>query len=164
MNSEAALLGDTFQKVRDLTKWYFSLVKDADPYHQWEVNGQKLNSIAWLAAHLVWAEDFLIVRATGGRGLGLEWLEHYKLGSDGSLHEEKPDMKTLLTLLKQGHENATTHLLSLSNEKLEEENSFGFGFGGVKTNRMMIQHCIRHEAMHTGHLSWLCKINGTESV
>jgi len=164
MNSEAALLADTFQKVRDLTKWYFSLVKDANPYHQWEVNGQKLNSIAWLAAHLVWAEDFLIVRATGGKGLGLEWLEHYKLGSDGSLHEEKPDMKTLLSLLKKGHENATAHLLSLSNEKLEEENAFGFGFGGVKTNRMMIQHCIRHEAMHTGHLSWLCKINSTESV
>ncbi len=164
MNSEAALLANTFQKVRDLTKWYFSLVKDANPYHQWEVNGQKLNSIAWLAAHLVWAEDFLIVRATGGKGLGLEWLEHYKLGSDGSLHEEKPDMKTLLSLLKKGHENATAHLLSLSNEKLEEENAFGFGFGGVKTNRMMIQHCIRHEAMHTGHLSWLCKINSTESV
>lgn len=164
MNSEAALLADTFQKVRDLTKWYFSLVKDANPYHQWEVNGQKLNSIAWLAAHLVWAEDFLIVRATAGKGLGLEWLEHYKLGSDGSLHEEKPDMKTLLSLLKKGHENATAHLLSLSNEKLEEENAFGFGFGGVKTNRMMIQHCIRHEAMHTGHLSWLCKINSTESV
>ena len=164
MNSEAALLAGTFQKVRDLTKWYFSLLKDADPYHQWEVNGQKLNSVAWLAAHLGWAEDFLIVRATGGKGLGLEWLEHYKLGSDGTLHEEKPDIKNLLSLLKQVHENATAHLLAFTDEQLEQENPVGFGFGGDKTNRMMIQHCIRHEAMHTGHLSWLCKINGAQSV
>lgn len=41
-------------------------------------------------------------------------------------------MKELLTLLKQVHENATAHLVSLSNEKLEEENPLGFGFGGEK--------------------------------
>jgi len=164
MNSEAESLADTFQKTRDLTKWYLSLLKPADPCYQWEVNGKKLNSIAWIAAHLVWAEDFLIIRATGGKGIGLEWLEHYKLGSDGSLHEEKPDMKNLVTILKEGHVKATTHLLGLNNDKLNEDNPLGFGFAGVKTNRMMIQHAIRHEAMHTGHLSWLCKINGVQSI
>ena len=164
MNSEAVLLADTFQKVRDLTKWYFSLLKDADPYMQWETNGKKLNSAAWLAGHLVWSEDFLIVKATGGKGADIPWLEHYKIGAEGSLHEEKPDMKTLLTALKAVHENATSHLLSLSNENLSEDNPLGFGFGGVKTKRMMIQHAIRHEAMHAGHLSWLCKINGVESI
>ena len=164
MQSEATSLADTFQKTRDLTKWYLSLLKTADPYHQWEVNGNKLNSVAWLTAHLIWAEDFLIIRATGGKGIGLEWLEHYKLGGDGSLHEEKPDVKNLLALLKQVHENATAHLLTLSNEQLSEDNPLGFGFGGVKTNRMMIQHAIRHEGMHTGHLSWLCKINGVQSI
>ena len=164
MNTEAQLLAATFQKVRDLTKWYLSLLKNADPYKEWEVNGQKLNSVAWLAAHLIWAEDFLIVRTTGGKGADIPWLEHYKLGSDGTLHEEKPDMKNLLSLLKQGHENAMAHLLSLTDEKLSEENPLGFGFGGDSTNRMMVQHCIRHEAMHTGHLSWLCKINGIQTV
>ncbi|HLP49555.1 MAG TPA: DinB family protein [Chitinophagales bacterium] len=164
MNNEAILLADTFQKVRDLTRWYFSLLKNADPYMQWETNGQKLNSAAWLAAHLVWAEDFLIVKATGGKGFDLPWLDNYKLGSAGNLHEDKPDMKYLLDLLKQGHENAHAHLLSLTDEKMGEENAFGFGFGGVKTNRMMVQHCIRHEGMHAGHLSWLCKIKGVASV
>jgi hypothetical protein len=47
---------------------------------------------------------------------------------------------------------------------MEAENVLGFGFGGIKTNRMMVIHAIRHEAMHTGHLSWLCKINKVESV
>jgi len=162
--SEAELLSQTFEKVRQLTKWYFSLLKDADPYKEWEVNGQKLNSIAWLAAHLVWAEDFLIVRLTGGKGADIPWLEHYKLGSDGTLHEEKPDMKILLTHLKEGHERSKAHLLTLSNETLAQQNKAGIGFAGDTTNRMMVQHCIRHEATHTGHLSWLCKINGVESV
>ena len=85
----------------------------------------------WLAAHLIWAEDFLVVRATGGKGADIPWLEHYKLGSDGTLHEEKPDMKNLLSFLKQGHENAMAHLLSLTDEKLSEENPLGFGFGGI---------------------------------
>jgi hypothetical protein len=164
MNTESALLADTYQKTRDLTKWYFSLLKTADPYKAWEVNGQKLNSALWIAAHLVWAEDFLIVKCTGGKSIDLPWLEHYKIGSDGSLHEEGLEMKAMLTQLSNVHENAMAHLLSLSNETLNEENPLGFGFGGVKTKRMMVQHCMRHEAMHTGHLSWLCKINGVQSV
>lgn len=164
MNNEAILLSGTFGKVRDLTKWYFSLLKDTDPYYQWQVNGHKLNSPAWLAAHLVWAQDFLIIRATGGQGSGIDWLEHYKLGSDGTLHTEKPDMKELITLLKEGYNKATEHLLTITNEKMAMGNSLGFGFGGDTTNRMMIQHCIRHEAMHTGHLSWLCSINGVATV
>jgi uncharacterized damage-inducible protein DinB len=162
--SEALSLADTFQKVRDLTKWYFSLLKDADPYHQWEVNGNKLNNIAWLAGHILWAEDFLIVKATGGKPAEIPWLDHYKIGSEGILHEEKPDVKHMLSLLKEHHEKAMEHLKTLSNENMNEVNLLGFGFGGVNTKRMMIQHCIRHEAMHTGHLSWLCKINGVESV
>jgi hypothetical protein len=164
MQSEAALLADTFQKVRDLTKWYFSLLKTTDPHKAWEVNGQKLNTAIWTAAHLVWAEDFLIVRSTGGTGIGHDWLEHYKIASDGSAHEAGLEMKPLLTLLNEGHEKAMAHLLTLSDAALDEENIFGFGFGGIKTNRMMIQHCIRHEAMHAGHLSWLCKINGIKAV
>ncbi|HRG89236.1 MAG TPA: hypothetical protein PLW44_09470, partial [Chitinophagales bacterium] len=99
-----------------------------------------------------------------GQGSGINWLEHYKLGSDGTLHTEKPDMKELITLLKEGYSKATEHLLTLTDEKMAMENSLGFGFGSDKTNRMMIQHCIRHEAMHTGHLSWLCSINGLATV
>lgn len=164
MQSEAALLADTFQKVRDLTRWYFSLLKNTDPHKVWEINGQKLNSTVWIAAHLTWAEDFLLVKSTGGAGSNLSWLDHYKLGGDGSLHDASVDMKTILAHFNEGHEKAMAHLVSLSNEAMDEENLLGFGFGGVKTKRMMIQHCIRHEAMHTGHLSWLCKINGIQTV
>lgn len=163
-NTEAKLLLDTYQKVRDLTKWYLSLLKEADPYKEWEVNGAKLNSIAWLAAHITWAENFLVLAGTGGQPVDAPWLNHYRLGADGSLHEGRPDMKMILDTLKEVHAKASEHLLTLTNEKLAEPNAMGISFGGDSTNRISIQHTIRHEAMHTGHLSWLCKINGVKSV
>lgn len=164
MTNEIQQLADTFEKVRTLTRWYLSLLKPADPYRVWEVNKQSLNSVAWLTAHLVWAEDFLIVRSTGGQAAEIPWLNHYSLKSDGSLHEPQPDMKMLLTHLKEGHEKALAHLHTLSDKQLAETNLSGVSFGGDSTYRMVIQHCIRHEAMHTGHLSWLCKINGISSI
>jgi uncharacterized damage-inducible protein DinB len=164
MNNEAIVLAGTLQKVRDLTRWYFSLLKDADPYQVWEVNGAQLNSVAWLAAHITWAENFLILGGTGGKPVEADWLHHYKLGCDGSLHEAQPDVKAILDLLKEVHTRANEHILTLSDEVLEQPNAMNFAFGGDNTNRMLIQHTIRHEAMHTGHLSWLCKINGAKSV
>jgi len=162
--TEAKLLADTFQKVRDLTRWYLSLLKNTDPYYRYEIGGVGLNSTAWLASHLVWAEDFLIIRGTGGKGLDIPWLEHYKLGCDGQLHTEKPDMKEIMDSMKAVHEAATTHLLTVTDEQMDSPNPFGFGFGGLSTHRILVQHAIRHEAMHTGHLSWMCKINKLETV
>ena len=163
-NQEAKILADTFQKTRDLTKWYFSLLKEVDPYKHWEVNGVKLNNIIWLASHITWAENFLILKGTGGTVLDISWLEHYNIKSTGTLHHAQHDMKTVLDALKSIHEKAMEHLLTLTDAQMDEPNTFGFGFGGLKTNRILIQHAIRHEAMHTGHLSWLCKINKIQTV
>jgi hypothetical protein len=161
---EAKVLSDTYQKTRDLTRWYFSLLKEVDPYLHWEVNGVKLNNLIWLGSHITWAENFLLLKGTGGRPLDIDWLEHYNISSSGTIHHADHNMKTILDSLKMVHEEAMKHLLTISDEKMEMENSLGFGFGGLKTNRVLVQHAIRHEAMHTGHLSWLCKINKIESV
>lgn len=162
--SQGAIFANMHSKVRDLTRWYLSLLKTVDPYSQVDVNGIRLNSIYWLVAHLTWAENMLILKATGGNPVDAPWLEHYRLGGDGTLHTHNPDLKAALKLLKEVHELSQAHLLTLPDEKMEQNNLIGFGFGGDNTNRMMIQHCIRHEAMHTGHLSWLCKIHRIESV
>lgn len=163
-NTEAQILSDTFQKVRDLTKWYSSLLKGVDPNKKWEVNGKALNSALWVTSHLTWAENFLLLKGIGGKELELPWLEHYNISSDGSIHDSNHQMKEVLDTLKTVHEKAMAHLKSMSDEDMDKENVLGFGFGGLKTNRILIQHAIRHEAMHTGHLSWLCKINGIDTV
>jgi len=163
-NKEAVILADTFQKSRDLTRWYLSLLKDADPYKHWEVNGTQLNSVIWLASHLAWAENMLVLKGTGGQPVAIEWMEHYHLGSKGDLHHPEHDMKTVMHALKEVHEKSMEHLLTVTDEKMDAENILGFGFGGIKTNRILVQHAIRHEATHVGHLSWLCKINKIQTV
>ncbi len=162
--NEAVVLWDTFQKVRDLTKWYFSLLKGVDSRVKYEANGATLNSPLWLASHLAWSENFLMIKGTGGEGAAIDWLDHYKIASDGTIHSDTHDIKTALDALKLVHEKAAAHVQSLADEKLDEQNPFGFAFGGVSTNRILIQHAIRHEAMHTGHLSWLCKLNKIQSI
>ncbi len=164
LNKEALILSDTYQKTRDLTRWYLSLLKEVDAYKQWEVNGTRLNSVIWLASHITWAENFLVLKGTGGQPVELDWLDSYNIKSSGDLHDAGHNMKTVMATLKEVHEKTMAHVLTLSDEKMEEENVLGFGFGGIKTNRMLVTHAIRHEAMHTGHLSWLCKINKVESV
>ncbi len=163
-NKEALVLSDTFQKTRDLTRWYLSLLKDCDPYKRWEVNGTPLNSIIWLASHLVWAQNYLVIKGTGGQPVAIDWSENYNIRSNGDLHHNEHNMKSVMASLKEVNEKATAHLLTISDEKMDAENALGFGFAGLKTNRILIQHAIRHEAMHTGHLSWLCKINKLETV
>jgi uncharacterized damage-inducible protein DinB len=162
--NESAVLWDTFQKTRDLTKWYFSLLKEADPLKRWEVNGAQLNSILWLASHLAWAENFIAFKGTCGKGVDIAWLDHYKLGADGSLHNEAHTMRAALDAIKTVHEQTGAHVLTLTDEQLEAGNAYGMGFGGLSNNRILLQHLIRHEAMHTGHLSWLAKFNKVESV
>lgn len=163
-NKEALILSDTFQKTRDLTRWYLSLLKESDAHKRWEINGTRLNSIIWLASHITWAENFLVLKGTGGQAVELDWLDSYNIKSSGELHHTAHDMKTVMAAMKEVHERAMAHLITLSDERMEAENVLGFGFGGIKTNRMLVIHAIRHEAMHTGHLSWLCKINKVESV
>ena len=161
-NSQAILLADTFQKVRDMTRWYFSFLKEADPLKVWEINGNRLNSILWLASHIAWAENTLILKGTGGKGIDIASVALYPIKSSGEIHHPEHNMRAALDTLKLVHANAMEHLLTISDEQMEEDNAVGFNFGGEKNNRILVQHAIRHEGLHTGHLSWLCKIKWSE--
>jgi hypothetical protein len=160
--TQAQLLADTFDKARGLTKWYLSLLKDTDMKHSFELNGQKLNSPLWIAAHLAWAENMLILQATGGNAFKIDWLEKVTLGSP---HDTTllPDAKEVLSTMKSIHEASMNHLATLSDASLDEPNLTGISFGS-NTKLSVIQHAIRHEATHAGHLSWICKLNGISTI
>lgn len=161
---EAKTFADIFERTRDLTKWYLGLLKTVDSEKELPVGDKTLNSVYWITAHLVWAENFLVVKSTGGIGVDIPWLEHYKLGSDGTLHEGRGDLKSVIDSLKIVHANAMKHLLTLDDEMLQRPNPAGFAFGSDNTNRMMIIHAIRHEGTHIGHLGWICKLHGISTV
>ena len=164
MTTEANLLADTYEMAYGLVRFYTGNLREADPNKQWQVNGAMLNSIAWINSHLCWSENFLLLQATGGTSPDIAWLEHYSFGSDGTLHDAKVDMKAILTDRKIVHEAAMKHIRSLSNEDLDKDNPMGVQFSQSKSIRTIIQHAIRHEGTHAGHLGWLCKINGAKTV
>lgn len=160
--TQAQLLAETLDTARGLSKWYLSLLKNTDMTHAFEVNGIKLNSPLWIAAHLAWAENMLVLQATGGKPIENEWLNKVMLGSP---HETTflPDAKEVLNTMKNIHELSMQHLATLADEALDEPNLSGISFG-KDTKRIAIQHAIRHEATHAGHLSWICKLHGISTI
>lgn len=163
--TKAQVLADTLDKSRQLTKFYLSKLKGVNPEDSIILNGYETNCIYWIAAHLVWAEDYLGIIELGGKSTVPDWVKKFAIKSDGELPEERPDFKTVLDELKRVHEAAVNHINSLTDEQLDEPNVTGFHFGdGNATKLMMIQHCIRHEGTHLGQLSLLAKIYGQQTV
>ena len=158
--TETVILAEMMDKTRSLTRFYISNLKTVDPYTPIEFGGKTFNSIYWLTAHLIWAQDNLIVMGTGAKSLAPDWIKHYHLGADGSLHEGHSDYKALLVDMKRVHEDSINYLRGLDDEILDRENAFGFHFGDSDTsNRLIIMHAIRHEGSHIGNLAWMCKMN-----
>jgi hypothetical protein len=164
--TEANILANVFEQTRQLSRFYISRLKETDPTATIQVGQIPLNSVYWIVAHLAWAEYFLLVTGTNGTQLKPEWawLLQYGFGSDGKIAPNSPDFKTAFDTLNQIHSEVMEHLNTLSPESLDEENTLGFNFGGLNTKRSIIQHAIRHEGTHAGHLGWLCKLNGIKTV
>lgn len=163
--TEAEVLADTLDKTRALTKFYLSSLKEVNPEEPIIVNGENLNSLYWICAHLLWAEDNLAIKMTGGTSIAPEWAKHFPIKSSGELPAERPDFKTVLAEMKKVHEASIQHIKTLSSEQLNEENPAGFHFGdGNTTKRMMLQHCIRHEGTHLGQISLIARIFGKKLI
>ncbi len=163
-NVEIKVLTEAYDMAVGLVRYYTGKLKDADPYKQWEVNGHRLNSIVWINAHLCWSEDFLLLQALGAPSTPINWLEHYHLGSNGSLHETSLPIKTVLESRKIIHAAALAHLNTLTDEDLKKDNAFDIQFDDNKSFKNILIHAIRHEGSHAGQLGWLCKINGLATI
>jgi uncharacterized damage-inducible protein DinB len=162
---EVQVLAEMMDKTRQLTRFYISKLKEIDPYAKVQSGDMHFNSLYWLTAHMLWAEDNLIVVATGGKSLAPEWISHYRIGADGSLHEGHGDYKALLDEMKAHHERAMAYLAAMNDEDLDQDNLFGFSFGdGDKSKRLVIMHAIRHEGTHIGNLAWMAKMSAVKTV
>ncbi len=160
--NQATLLADTLDFTRNLNKWYLSLLKETDMKQRFEVNGIQLNSAIWIVAHLTWAENFLVLQSTGGEADTTEWLTHFQLGSSYRI-DMLPDTKEVIQTMKRIHEKSLFHIQSLTDAQLDEPTLTGVSFG-ADTKRRVIQHAIRHEGTHSGHLGWLCKLQGIKAI
>jgi len=162
--TETQILADMMDKTRLLTRFYISNLKTIDPYEPIDFGGKRFNSLYWLTAHLIWAQDYLLVQGTGGKSVAPDWIKHYMIKSDGSLHEGHGDYKALLGEMKAVHEAALAHVQTLQDEDLGKDNAIGFQFGdGDTSNRLIIMHAIRHEGTHIGNLAWLGKMSEVQT-
>lgn len=150
-------------RTRQYTRFYAGLLKGQDMHRVFVCEGKSLNSAFWLIAHLATSENGLLLRATGGPFEKFSWAKHFTLGSQGLPPDQCPPFEEVWATFKAVHERVMLHLPTLTEEQLDAPNITGLDAIGT-TVRDVITHAVRHEALHTGHLSWLCKLYGVRTM
>jgi uncharacterized damage-inducible protein DinB len=162
--SEAQILAEVLERVRELTKFYLSLMKKIDPERTYAANGVTLNSARWVAAHMTQSEHRLLVEGLGGKPLAAPWMKEFGIGSKPLPRGKEPAFKDVLVKMDAVHRAALKTVKSLKDADLDRPNALGFKFGGKNNKRNIIHHAIGHEGCHAGHLGWICKLNRIKTV
>jgi len=161
--TEAQTLAHMMDRARQYSRFYLSVLKDQDPHRVFTSEGMPLNSVFWLVAHLATSENGLLLRGTGGPFEKFSWAKHFTLGSRGLPKVQCPPYEEVWATFKAVHEKVLVHVPTLTTEQLDSPNITGLNQIGSNT-RDVITHAIRHEALHTGHLTWLCKLYGIKTM
>jgi DinB superfamily len=158
--TEGQILAEAMDSVRNLTNFYFSQLDDKHLHTRFEINGVKFNSPYWITAHLVWSEHFLIVRGVGNKDMNIPWLDEFGFGSNPDEVNMDHDLDIILDKMDEVHTEAMKILKELPDEEIDKPNHINAVFGQKNTKAAVIRHCIRHEPMHVGQISWIIKMCG----
>ncbi|MFN3917770.1 MAG: DinB family protein [Flavobacteriales bacterium] len=164
MRTESLILADVMDKTRQVSLFYFSQLQGKDLHKIFDSEGIKLNNAFWIIAHLAVTENFLLLRSTGGEIIKFGWAKQFGIGSTVPEKADCPPLKEVLETSQLVHQRSIDHIRSLTDEDLNKPTSTGVNFGGEDTVRSIIIHAIRHEGIHSGHLSWLCKLHGVKTI
>lgn len=159
------VLAQTMDETRNLTRFYAGKLKGEDMYRVFEINGYATNSAYWILAHLCWAENMLLLQCMGHQGLDIPWLNDFRIGSSkGEKPANAPDLKEVLSTMKEIHTTALEQLSGMTEEELNEDSLIQLPFGDDKSKRFVAMHAIRHEGTHLGQLSLIAKMYGKQTV
>jgi hypothetical protein len=86
------------------------------------------------------------------------------MGAVPPSREECPPLEEVRGIFNLVHEKSVKLIQNHEPSQLNQINKRGFVFVGEDSIRSVIVHAIRHENMHSGHLSWLCKLNGLKTI
>jgi hypothetical protein len=136
---------------------------NVDLFKNFDFDGIKLNSAAFILGHHAVTENFLCLSCTGGEIVRFPWAKTFALGVAMPSKEEYPPLNEILGVLSEVHLKALHHIKSLSDSDLEKPNTKGVKFATDESIRSIILHAVRHESSHAGHLSWLCKLHGIKT-
>lgn len=163
-NTEGTILANVLDSTRQLTRFYLSKTADLDVSKRFEATGFTTNSIHWIVAHLAWAENFLILQAIGNTNSELPWFEKFGLGTAHPDRADMPPYEEALQSFNTIHQQCLEVIKPLNTAELDTPNHLGLKFGNNDSMRMIIQHAIRHEGTHAGHLGWLLRMHGKRIV
>ena len=163
MSTEAQVLAHTMDRSRQYTLLYFNKLKDQDLHRRFVCEGKELNTAYWLIAHLAVTQNGLLLMATGGPFEKFSWAKHFGRGGAGLPVEQCPPFTEVYSTFEAVHAKAVHHVATLTDQALEGPNLTGIPMIG-NTVRDVVTHAIRHEGLHTGHLSWLCKLYGVSTM
>lgn len=161
-NTQSSIYADIIDSTRELVYFYTKNVPREKWTQTFEMEDKKFNSIAWTLAHLAWAQNSLILKATGGPVVNKEWFTDFEIGKPAAT--KVPPLEEVEATLKQVHERALAHVRSLTDEELLQENKAGMKFRFGTTNKALLTHHIRHEGTHIGQLAWLAKMHGVKTI
>ncbi|PIQ15055.1 MAG: hypothetical protein COW67_10470 [Flavobacteriales bacterium CG18_big_fil_WC_8_21_14_2_50_32_9] len=162
--TQTQTLVEMLELSRELTKFYLSHLKGKDEHKIFEIDGKQFNSISWLIAHITVSENWLLLVCTGGEKVAIPWARQYGLGSEPPKKEDAPSFEEILKYFKEVHQKAINYVSKLTDEDLAKPTANGTNFGGEDSVGAIIKHAIRHECVHAGHLSWLCKLFDVKTI
>lgn len=163
MPTEAQVLAHTMDRTRQYTLLYFNKLRDQDLHRRFVCEGKELNTAYWLIAHLTATQNGLLLMAAGGPFEKFSWAKHFGRGGAGLPAAECPPFEEVFATFEQVHAKAIAHVATLTDDALEGPNLTGIQFFGP-TLRDVVIHAIRHEGLHAGHMSWLCKLYGVGTM
>jgi hypothetical protein len=165
MKNESQVIASILDDTRKLTWSLFQQIQQgADMHRRFVAEGVELNSAYWIMAHLAVTQNYLVLRSTGGDSVRFPWAKMFGMGVSHPSAADCPPFDEIKSVLDDVHEKSVSHVMALNPELLDAPNATGFEFLGEKTNRSVLIHAIRHENMHSGHLSWICKLSGLKTI
>ncbi|MFN9595686.1 MAG: DinB family protein [Bacteroidota bacterium] len=163
--NECQTLSSIIDDTRKLTLSFLSQLEDSNGfYNDFKLDDKHLNSAFWIMAHLSVTQNFLLLRSTGGETIKIPYARQFGMGAVPPSREECPSLEEVRSIFNLVHEKSVKHIQNLDPSQLNQINTTGFVFLGEDSIRSVIVHAIRHENMHSGHLSWLCKLNGLKTI
>jgi hypothetical protein len=163
--NECQTLSSIIDDTRKLTLSFLSQLEDSNGfYNDFKLDDKHLNSAFWIMAHLSVTQNFLLLRSTGGETIKIPYARQFGMGAVPPSREEFPSLEEVRSIFNLVHEKSVKHIQNLDPSQLNQINTTGFVFLGEDSIRSVIVHAIRHENMHSGHLSWLCKLNGLKTI
>jgi hypothetical protein len=161
---ESQILASVLDNSRSLTLFYLHHAEGLDKSKTFTLGDFRSNSIHWIVAHLAWAENHLILHGVGNQELNVTWFDLFKLGAPPPDLSQFPSYEETFQTLNLVHQKALELLKTTPDETLNSANHVGIKFGAGDSKRIIIQHAIRHEGAHAGHLGWLLRMHGLKII